>query len=114
MSQSVKGTIRKINQEATFGKMRKKSLILETDEKYPQLLEIDFVNDKISILDNAKLDAGEKVEIGINIRGREWTSPKNEVKYFTSLTGWKIDRSVGLTNATQNQDRAEANVDLPF
>jgi len=114
MSQSVKGTIRKINQEATFGKMRKKSLILETDEKYPQKLEIDFVNDKISILDNAKLDAGEQVEIGINIRGREWTSPKNEVKYFTSLTGWKIDRSVGLTNATQNQDRAEANVDLPF
>jgi len=111
MSQSVKGTIRRIGQEATFGKMRKKSLILETDEKFPQMLEIDFVNDKINVLDNAKLDSGEKVEIGINIRGREWTSPKNEVKYFTSLTGWKIDRSVGLTNATQNQDRKEAQID---
>lgn len=114
MSNLVKGTIKQITQESTFGKMRKKSLILTTEDKYPQTLEIEFVNDNINLLNNAKLDAGEKVEIAINIRGREWTSPKNEVKYFTSLAGWKIDRTVGLTNATQNQDRKEANVDLPF
>jgi single-strand DNA-binding protein len=87
-------------------------VIISTDEKYPQSLEVDFINDKISLLQG--YDQGEKVEIAVNIRGREWTSPKNEVKYFTSLTGWKIDRTVGLTNATQNQDRKEANVDLPF
>ncbi len=114
MSQSVQGTIRKITLESTYGKTRKKSVILSTEDKYPQTLEIEFLNDKINLLDNAKLDVGEKVEIGINIRGREWTSPKNEIKYFTSLNGWKIDRTVGLTNATQNQDRKEANVDLPF
>ncbi len=112
MSNSVKGTIKQINQQATFGKTQKQSVIISTDEKYPQSLEVDFINDKISLLQG--YDQGEKVEIAVNIRGREWTSPKNEVKYFTSLTGWKIDRTVGLTNATQNQDRKEANVDLPF
>jgi hypothetical protein len=112
MSNSVKGTIKQINQQATFGKTQKQSVIISTDEKYPQSLEVDFINDKISLLQG--YDPGEKVEIAVNIRGREWTSPKNEVKYFTSLTGWKIDRTVGLTNATQNQDRKEANVDLPF
>ena len=112
MSNSVKGTIKQINQQATFGKTQKQSVIILTDEKYPQSLEVDFINDKISLLQG--YDQGEKVEIAVNIRGREWTSPKNEVKYFTSLTGWKIDRTVGLTNATQNQDRKEANVDLPF
>jgi single-strand DNA-binding protein len=112
MSNSVKGTIKQITQQATFGKTQKQSVIISTDEKYPQSLEVDFINDKISLLQG--YDQGEKVEIAVNIRGREWTSPKNEVKYFTSLTGWKIDRTVGLTNATQNQDRKEANVDLPF
>lgn len=109
MSQSVKGTIRRISQEKKFGNMLKKSLILETDDKYPQKIEIEFVNDKINLLQG--YDQGEKVEIGYNLRGREWTSPQNEVKYFMSLSGWKIDRSVGLTNATQNQDRKEAQVD---
>lgn len=109
MSQSVKGTIKTITPETTFGKMRKKSVILTTEEQYPQTLEVEFVNDKTSLIQG--YDPGEKVEIAINIRGREWASPKNEVKYFTSLTGWKIDRSVGLTNATQNQDRKEAQID---
>jgi single-strand DNA-binding protein len=106
MSQSVKGTIKTITPETTFGKMRKKSVILTTEEQYPQTLEVEFVNDKTSLIQG--YDPGEKVEIAINIRGREWVSPKNEVKYFISLTGWKIDRLVGLTNATQNQDRVEA------
>lgn len=109
MSNSVKGTIKQIGQQVTFGKTQKKSLILTTEDRYPQTLEIEFLNDKINVLQG--YDQGEKVEIGINIRGREWTSPKNEVKYFTSLSGWKIDRTVGLTNATQNQDRKETQVD---
>jgi len=112
MSQSVKGTIKQIGQESTYGKTRKKSLILTTEDQYPQILNIEFVNDKINLLDG--YDQGEKVEIAINIRGREWTSPKNEVKILMSLSGWKIDRTVALTNAVQNQDRKEANVDLPF
>lgn len=111
MSQSVQGTVRTITPESTFGKMRKKSVVISTNEKYSQILEVEFVNDKISILDNAKLDAGEKVQIAVNIRGREWISPKNEVKYFMSLNGWKIERTVGLTNAFQNQDRVEAQAD---
>ncbi|MDC0390803.1 DUF3127 domain-containing protein [Candidatus Thioglobus sp.] len=112
MSQSVKGTIKRITQESTYGKTRKKSLILTTEEKFSQTLEVEFLNDKINLIEG--YDVGEQVEIPVNIRGREWTSPKGELKYFMSLSGWKIDRTVGLTNATQNQDRKEANVDLPF
>ena len=112
MSNSVKGTIKQITNESTYGKTRKKSLILTTEDKYPQTLEIEFLNDKINLIEG--YDVGEQVEIPINIRGREWTSPKGDVRYYMSLIGWKIDRTVGLTNATQNQDRKEANVDLPF
>ena len=103
MSQSVQGTIEKIITEQKFGNTRKSFLILKTDENYPQILQIEFINDKISLMDG--YDVGEKVEVAINIRGREWTSPTKQVKYFTTLAAWKIDRTVGLTNTAQNPDR---------
>ena len=35
---------------------------------------------------------GDKVKISVNHRGREWTSPTGEVKYFNSIIGWKIEK----------------------
>ena len=100
MSQSVKGRIKLIGNTGTFGKTQKKSLVITTDEKYSQTLEIEFLNDKINLIDG--FDVGENVEINVNIRGREWTNPQGQVKYFTSLSGWKIDREAKLSNEEQN------------
>jgi len=33
----------------------------------------------------------KNVKIGINLRGREWTNPEGETKYFNSIQGWRID-----------------------
>ena len=57
-------------------------------EQYPQDVSIEFLQDKAIILDNYKV--GQDVVIGINLRGREWTNPEGEVKYFNSIIGWKI------------------------
>ena len=48
------------------------------------------MQDKISLLDS--VSEGENVKIGINIRGREWTSPQGETKYFNSIQGWRIEK----------------------
>ncbi|HAB28632.1 MAG TPA: hypothetical protein DCE27_13740, partial [Xanthomarina gelatinilytica] len=34
---------------------------------------------------------GQQVKISINLRGREWTNPQGEVKYFNSIQGWRIE-----------------------
>ena len=34
---------------------------------------------------------GQTVRIGINIRGREWESPDQGIKYFNSIQGWRIE-----------------------
>ena len=34
---------------------------------------------------------GENVKIGINLRGRAWTNPQGETKYFNTIQGWYID-----------------------
>jgi len=87
----VSGSIRKIEEtQAITATFKKRSLILTTEEQYPQHLNIEFVQDKTDLLDQYK--EGEKVKVGINLRGREWESPQGEVKYFNSINGWRIER----------------------
>lgn len=77
------------DEKVISAKFRKRSMIIETSEdKYPQMIEIEFAQDRGQLLD--KQSVGQKVEVGINIRGRKWLSPKGETRYFTSLDGWRI------------------------
>ena len=87
----IKGRIKSIDVTKTYGSngFRKRELILITDEQYPQQLAIEFIQDKCDVLNAYK--AGRDVEIGINLKGREWTNPEGEVKYFNSIQGWRID-----------------------
>ena len=66
-------------------------MILLTQEQYPQPISIEFLSEKISLLDN--VSEGDEVKVGINIRGREWTSPQGETKYFNSITGWRLEKA---------------------
>tara|TARA_X000000950_G_scaffold40040_1_gene43401 strand:- start:863 stop:1249 length:387 start_codon:yes stop_codon:yes gene_type:complete len=69
---------------------KKRELILTTDEQYPQTLSVEFIQDKIDLLNNFKVD--QSVKVGINLRGREWENPETkQLKYFNSIQGWRID-----------------------
>ena len=37
-------------------------------------------------------NVGDLVKIDINLRGREWTNDKGEIKYFNSIQGWRIEK----------------------
>ena len=90
----LQGTVKKIGETQTFASgFQKKELVLLTEEQYPQPIQIDFLSDKIDLLNN--VSEGESVKIGINIRGREWTNPQGEVKYFNSITGWRLEKVSG-------------------
>ncbi|MEN8122941.1 MAG: DUF3127 domain-containing protein [Bacteroidota bacterium] len=86
----VKGKIHVIGETETFGAngFRKRSLIIMTDEQYPQFINIEFVQDKCDLLDKAK--NGMQVQVSVNLRGREWINPYGEAKYFNTIQGWKI------------------------
>jgi hypothetical protein len=96
----LQGTVKKLTEIQTFASgFQKREMILLTQEQYPQPISIEFLQDKISLLDN--LAEGENVKIGINIRGREWTSPQGEVKYFNSITGWKLEKVLDNLASTE-------------
>jgi hypothetical protein len=67
----------------------KRELIIATEEQYPQYILINFTQGKCdSTLDS--LQVGQLISVSINVRGREWTNPQGEVKYFNDIQGWKI------------------------
>ncbi|WKS95252.1 DUF3127 domain-containing protein [Riemerella columbina] len=90
----LQGTIKKIGELQTFPSgFQKKEMVLLTQEQYPQPINIEFLSEKVFALD--PFSEGDAVKVGINIRGREWTSPQGEVKYFNSITGWRIEKIDG-------------------
>ena len=87
----VQGTVKLIDETKTFGAkgFKKRELVVTTEEQYPQHIMIEFVQDKCDLLNT--FTPGQRVKVGINLRGREWENPQGEIKYFNSIQGWKID-----------------------
>ncbi|PWK18948.1 DUF3127 domain-containing protein [Xanthomarina spongicola] len=87
----VQGRIKLVGETQTFGTngFRKREVVVTTEEQYPQHIMIEFVQDKTDLLNNFQV--GQQVKISINLRGREWTNPQGEVKYFNSIQGWRIE-----------------------
>ena len=96
----LQGTVKKIGETQTFASgFQKREMVLLTDEQYPQPIQIDFLSDKIDLLNN--VSEGESVKVGINIRGKEWTNPQGEVKYFNSISGWRLEKVSGENTNTE-------------
>jgi len=74
---------------------------------YPQDILFQSTQDKCSILD--QFSVNDSVDVSFNIRGREWTSPQGEVKYFTSLEAWRIERSAAGSTTPDSFGIKEAN-----
>ena len=109
----VKGKVKLVNAtQVVSDKFSKRTLVVVTSDTYPQEIEVQFTQDKCSLLDG--LSVGAEVTIGVNLRGRMWTNPRGEDKYFNTIEGWKIDK-VGFQQSTPSvQPSVEVEDDMPF
>ena len=87
----IQGKIKMIDETKTFGSngFRKREVVVTTQEQYPQHILVEFIQDKCDLLNS--YNVGQDVKISINLRGREWTNPQGEVKYFNAIQGWRIE-----------------------
>ena len=71
-------------------RFRKREFVLALDDnpKYPQYVLFQLTGDRCENLDDYKV--GDDVRLEFSLRGREWKSPKGEIKYFNSLDVWTI------------------------
>ena len=88
------GVVEKVLQLQTFASGFTKRDVVMTDDvgaesKWPNHIAFTFKKDAASMLDTVR--EGQRAKIRFAIDGREWTNPQGQVKYFTDLTGLKIE-----------------------
>lgn len=76
-------------------KFSKREFVITTDDKYPQQVLLQLINDNCNKLDAFKI--GDHIKAFYNIKGREWISPQGEAKYFVTIESWKIEKFVETT-----------------
>ncbi len=85
MAYELTGKIKLIQEPMTFnsGFTKREMVVVVEDGKYPQEINLEFVQDKIALLD--ALEPGQEVTVTFDIRGREYNG-----RYFNNLQGWKV------------------------
>ncbi len=104
---------------------KREFVVSDTSNMYPQDILFQLVQDKCSILD--QYSENDQVEVSFNLRGREWTSPQGEVKYFNTLDAWRIEKvgqgipqsgpsemNLDSTQTANTENSESDDDDLPF
>ncbi len=124
------GTLKVLNPTVQVSEKfsKREFVVTESSSMYPQDILFQLTQDKCSLLDGYNVN--DQVEVSFNLRGREWTSPQGEVKYFNSLDAWRLDRAgagsgipasgpsamnlAPVTAASAEMNVEKADDDLPF
>jgi hypothetical protein len=91
MSNQFKGTAHIVGaEEVKSDKFKARRLVVKDDSgKFVNYVEFQFTQDRCDKLNG--INVGDEITVDYNLRGREWTSPQGEVKYFNTLDGWKVE-----------------------
>jgi hypothetical protein len=119
------GSIKMIGQTVAVSEKfsKREFVVTDTSSQYPQDVSFQVTQDKCTLLDSFM--QGQMVEVSFNLRGREWTSPQGEVKYFNTLEAWRIESAPAngtavtmtvpqATTAPVATATTEEDGDLPF
>lgn len=80
------GTLLEVFPAQSFNKgFRKREFVIKTDDKYPQKIIFQLVQDKCDMIDS--FGSGDTVRVAFEVKGREWNG-----KYFNALEAWRIFR----------------------
>jgi hypothetical protein len=118
---------KKMDTQQVTDTFKKREFVVEmVDGAYTQLVKFQLVQNNCEKLEG--FNEGDDLKVTFNLRGREWTSPQNEVKYFSTLDAWKIDPQSAapaqqaapvsapssMPSPTDAPPAAQSNDDLPF
>ncbi len=98
-------------------RFRKRELVLELADgsRRPQFVQFELTGDRCDRLDDFRV--GDEVRVEFSLRGREWTSPKGEVRYFNSLDVWALERADaagGADSGPEGEIPPPGDDDIPF
>tara|TARA_B110000503_G_C6991315_1_gene347471 strand:- start:410 stop:778 length:369 start_codon:yes stop_codon:yes gene_type:complete len=122
MSQDVTGKIYQINEtQQVTEKFSKREFVLELSNNpaYVEKVIFTLMKDKVDLIDGYSV--GDTITVKYNLKGRDWTSPQGDVKFFNTLEAWSISSSSEVDSEPKNDDDLKSVVnseshsdDLPF
>ena len=84
-------------------KFKKCEVWIETQELYPQVINVQFAQDKADAAQS--INVGSDITIDINIRGRKWTNKEGVEGVFNTIESWRysVDEQVQAA-PTEDED----------
>ena len=114
MAYELTGKVKLIQDPQTFasGFTKREIVVTVEDGKFSQDINLEFLQDKVSLLDG--VSEGQEIKVFFDIRGREYNG-----RYFNNLVGWKIEGNEGAADdGPPIPDQAESpggfDDDIPF
>ena len=115
--------VKKDTEQITEKFKKREFVVTDGSGNYPQDILFQLTQERVDLLDS--INVNDAVNVTFNLRGREWTNPQGEVKYFNSLDVWRLEKSQGggaptpMDIAPASADKVETLVDegdddLPF
>ena len=62
-----------------------------------EFVQFQCTQDRCALIDG--FNVGDKIEVTFNLRGREWSNPQGEKKYFNTLEAWRVQKVESAANA---------------
>ena len=89
---TIKGEVKFVDEVREYGAngFKKHQVVVETgDGRWDNPIPVEFIKDTIQ--KSKDLEVGNKVTIEARINGREWQGKDGVTKWFTSISGYKVD-----------------------
>lgn len=107
MSYELEGILhKKFDTEQKTATFKSRSIVIEVAGQYPQLIKLEFAQDRCELVDNIIVDT--PVKVYFDLRGRE-----HQGKYFTNLAAWRIE-PIGAAPQPLKTKAEQDDSDMPF
>jgi hypothetical protein len=90
MAFELEGTLKVVMETQKFGSgfVKREFVVTIGEDRYPQDIKLEFVKDKVTLLDRYK--PGQRVKVGFDLRGGEHNG-----RYYVNLQAWRIHPADG-------------------
>ena len=70
---------------------KREFVLTVVDGAFSNDILIQLTKDKVTLIND--INIGDMLEVEVNLKGKEWTSPSGEVKYFNTIEAWKLSKT---------------------
>ncbi len=111
---NIKGKITVIfDTQQVTASFQKREFVIEYVEnpQYPEFLKFELIQDKCNLID--RYSVGQEVDVHFNLKGRKWTDPNGQDKYFNTLQAWRLVEPQAQSTTQPPVDNEKADDEPP-